>query len=189
MSRKGFSCDTKATFKKPLQKQLYWSFQLTLGCKHTEIWAFSHTGVLVATISIQVEQMVANGINVAKGLWGKDFSKLCRVCGKSCPNCCLCSCQELAPVSKTPFAMEGARSSQEMGPSIVSCFLIGSQRRTVLRTLIAVYRNTAQTCANQVTHPCILRPNPDPLRLIAKREHIWLNQQCQLNLWLACIQG
>lgn len=177
MSREGLNCDTEATFNKPLQKQLYWSFQLTLVCKHVGVWAFSHAGVLVPAVSIQVEQMVANGINVVKGLWGKDFPKLCRVSGKPCPTCCLCSCQELAPVSKTSFAMEGARSSWETGPNIASCFLIGSQRETVLRMFIAVYRNAAQTCANQtqVTHPCILRPNPDLLTLIAKCERIWWN--------------
>lgn len=174
MSREGFTCDTEAIFKKPLQKQLYWSFQLTLVGKHMGIWAFSHTGVLVATISIQVEQKVANGISIAKALWGKDFPKLCRVSGKSCPNCCLCSCQELALVSKTPFSMKGARSRQEMGPSIVSCFLIRNQRETVIRMVIVVYCNAAQTYANQtqVTHLCALRPNPDPLRL---NSNVWMH--------------
>lgn len=146
-------------------------------CKNMGIWAFSHRGVLVGTTSIQAEQMVANDISIVEGLWGKDFPRLCRVSAKSCPNCCLCSCQELAPVSETPFVMEGARSSWEMGPNIASCFLIESQRESVLRVVIAVYSHAAQTCANQtqMTHPWILTSNQDPLRLIAKHECIWWN--------------
>lgn len=42
-------------------------------------------------------------------------------------------------MSRGLFAMEQARSSQEMGPNIASCFLTLSQRKTVLRMLIAVF--------------------------------------------------
>lgn len=39
--------------------------------------------------------------------------------------------------------MEEARSSQKMGSNIAPCFLTLSQRKTILRMLVAVYCNGA----------------------------------------------